>query len=65
MSRAFTDAKRPITKKLLQSINFKALLNCIELEKLIMQASVEYQSYKPNSDIVNPEWHSSLELLSR
>lgn len=65
MSRAFKDAKRPITKKLLQSINFKALLNCIELEKLIMQASVEYQRYKPNSDIVNPEWHSSLELLSR
>ncbi len=30
-----------------------------------MQASVEYQRYKPNSDIVNPEWHSSLELLSR
>ncbi|WP_219724610.1 hypothetical protein [Fischerella thermalis] len=50
---------------LLVSINFKALLNCIQLEKLIMQASVEYQSYKPNSDIVNLEWHSSLELLSR
>ncbi len=65
MSKAFADAKRPITKKLLQSINFKALLSCIELEKLIMQASVEYQRYKPNSDIVNPEWHSSLELLSR
>ena len=49
-SITFLDAKRPITKKLLQSISFDALLNSIPQEQLINQAAREYQCYNPYSD---------------
>ena len=49
-STTFLDAKRPITKKLLQSISFDALLNSIPQEQLINQAAREYQCYNPYSD---------------
>ncbi|MFH7025289.1 MAG: hypothetical protein ACHBN1_07775 [Heteroscytonema crispum UTEX LB 1556] len=60
-SRTFLDAKRPITKKLLQCINLKALLNCMEPEELIIQASAEYERLKTNSDEQKLKWSSSLE----
>ncbi|MGB3654688.1 MAG: SAM-dependent methyltransferase [Rivularia sp. (in: cyanobacteria)] len=62
-SITFLDAKRPITKKLLQSIDFDALLNHIPQEQLIKRAS-EYQSCKLYSD-KKLEWLSALELLSK
>ena len=62
-SITFLDAKRPITKKLLQSIDFDALLNHIPQEQLIKRAS-EYQSCKLYSD-KKLEWLSTLELLSK
>ncbi len=62
-SITFLDAKRPITKKLLQSICFEELLNHIPQEQLIKQANSEYQLTKPCSD-KQLEWLSALELLS-
>lgn len=50
-SITFLDAKRPITKKLLQSIDLDALLKSISQEQLIKQATSEYQRFKLNSDI--------------
>ncbi|MGB3637230.1 MAG: SAM-dependent methyltransferase [Rivularia sp. (in: cyanobacteria)] len=63
-SITFLDAKRPITKKLLQSISFDALLNNIPQEQLIKQATWEYQDSKPDSK-KKIEWFSALELLSK
>ncbi|NJO29262.1 MAG: hypothetical protein HC874_18265 [Richelia sp. SL_2_1] len=63
-SITFLDAKRPITKKLLQSINFNALLNNIPQQQLINQATWEYQRFKPYSD-QKLEWLSTLELLCK
>ncbi|MBV6621841.1 MAG: SAM-dependent methyltransferase [Rivularia sp. (in: Bacteria)] len=63
-SITFLDAKRPITKKLLQSIDFDALLNHIPKEKLIKQAIYEYQNLKINSDN-KLDWLSALNLLSK
>ena len=63
-SITFLDAKRPITKKILQSINFDALLNSISQEKLIKQSISEYQRFKAYSD-QKIEWLSALELLSK
>ncbi|WP_414619706.1 SAM-dependent methyltransferase [Calothrix sp. CCY 0018] len=60
----FLDAKRPITKKLLQSIDLDALLNNIPQEQLIEQAISEYQRFKAYSDR-KIEWLSTLELLSK
>ena len=59
----FLDAKRPITKKLLQSIYFDALLNHVPQEQLIKRAASEYQRSVPYSD-KKLEWLSTLELLS-
>ncbi len=61
-SITFLDAKRPITKKLLQSISFDALLNHISQEQLIKEAS-EYQNCIYSDKKL--EWLSALELLSR
>ncbi|MEL7246707.1 MAG: SAM-dependent methyltransferase, partial [Cyanobacteria bacterium J06573_2] len=63
-SITFLDAKRPITKKLLQSIDFDALINNIPQKKLIKQATWEYQHFKVNSD-KKIEWLSAFELLSK
>ncbi|MEM6403419.1 MAG: SAM-dependent methyltransferase [Cyanobacteria bacterium P01_D01_bin.116] len=63
-SITFSDAKRPITKNLLQTINFQALLNYIPQSQLINQSNFEYNRYNPNSDTKESEWLSVLKLLS-
>ncbi|AFY53258.1 hypothetical protein Riv7116_0668 [Rivularia sp. PCC 7116] len=63
-SITFLDAKRPITKKLLQSINLDALLNSIPQKQLIKQATSEYQRFKAYSD-KKIGWLSTLKLLSK
>lgn len=60
-SRMFTDAKRPITKKLLQSIDLKALLNKIEIQVVLREAEVEFK--KLTNTTSKPAWPSSLEEL--
>jgi hypothetical protein len=63
-SITFLDAKRPITKILLQSIDLDALLNHIPQEQLIKRATSEYQSSLTNSD-KELKWLSALELLTK
>ncbi len=60
----FSDAKRPITKKLLQRINVHALLNKIGWEMLLKQAEVEYQKLIVDHPI-KPEWSTSFSKISR
>ena len=63
-STTFLDAKRPITKKLLQSIDFNALINHIPQEQLVKQANCEYQRFQPYSD-KKIDWLSALESLPK
>ena len=63
-SITFIDAKRPITKNILQSINIKTLLDYIPQNQLINQANYEYRRTKLNSEKTKLEWLSALELLS-
>lgn len=62
-SHIFVDAKRPITKKLLQRIDLKALLNHVQIEPLLIQANTEFQRFRNQSDRLAPLWSSSLDEL--
>ncbi len=61
-SRLFSDAKRPITKKLLQRIDLKAIFDRIELQSLLSGAEVELAKLGNFAEI-KPVWPSSLEEL--
>ena len=57
----FDDAKRPITKKLLQRIDLKAILENIEIELLLSQAKIEFErSYCDRSLYLQPKWPVSI-----
>ena len=60
-SRLFADAKRPITKKLLQRIDLKALLNRVDKQLLLSQADVEFERLFSVEYQQKPAWPSSLE----
>ncbi len=62
-SRFFSDAKRPITKKLLQRIDLKALFDRIELQSLLSGAEVEFERLATAAGKQKPAWPSSLEEL--
>lgn len=63
-SRIFLDAKRPITKKLLQILDLKAILDRLESKELLLQASAEFEQLKTALNQNKPSWPSSLgELL--
>ena len=63
-STTFLDAKRPITKKLLQSIDLNALISHIPQQQLIKQAIWEYQRFKSYSN-KKIDWLSALESLPK
>lgn len=62
-SRIFLDAKRPITKKLLQCINLQALLDHTEPKMLLLQDNPELERVKASLDNQVLTWPSSLEEL--
>jgi hypothetical protein len=62
-SRLFSDAKRPITKRLLQHIDLKALLHKVERQSLLFQAEVEFDSLTSVEGKPRAAWPSSLEEL--
>jgi hypothetical protein len=60
-SLVFWDSKRPITKKVLQRINLKALLNRIDRAALLARADVELNRLKGNPDQRHISWPADLE----
>jgi len=57
----FKDAKRPITKKLLQRINLTAILENIDKELLLSQAKIEFELlHSDRSCYPQPQWPGSL-----
>jgi hypothetical protein len=62
-SAMFTDAKRPVTKKLLQRIDLIALLNRIDRTLLIDQAEREIEKWAGSAAQSNYHWPKNLESL--
>lgn len=61
LSCSFSDAKRPVTKKLLGRINLKALLDRIDIQSLLSQANVEFERLETRVGQQTPEWPLSLD----
>ena len=62
-SIAFRGSKRPITKKLLQRIDIKALLKHVERPTLLERAEIEFDNLQTSIGNEKPIWPSSLEEL--
>jgi hypothetical protein len=62
-SIVFWDAKRPITKKLLQRINLKALLKLVDKEVLLEQANRVLHALEPAHHTHSGHWPENVEDL--
>lgn len=62
-SAMFTDAKRPVTKKLLQRIDLNALLSRIDSASLIADAQVEIEKWGVVTEKLNYCWPNELKTL--
>ncbi|MDZ4784905.1 MAG: SAM-dependent methyltransferase [bacterium] len=62
-SQLFSDAKRPITKKLLQRLNLKEVYDRIEFKSLLSQANIEFERLTTITSKQKAIWPSSLEEL--
>ncbi len=60
-ARFFPDAKRPITKKLLQCIDIKKILFLADKQSLLAQAQIEFDRLVEGKQ--KPAWPSLLEQL--
>lgn len=60
-SIVFWDAKRPITKKLLQRIDLKALLKSVDKKVLIAQAKNVLRHIAPSKDVNSIAWLEKIE----
>jgi hypothetical protein len=59
-SLTFTDSKRPVTKKLLQRIDLKAVLGCTDRETLLAHADNEMKQLCGHS---SPSWPVDLQTF--
>ena len=62
-SAMFTDAKRPVTKKLLQRVDLKALLNRIDQIFLVAEAEREIEKWVGVAAKSDCDWPKNLESL--
>lgn len=62
-SAMFTDAKRPVTKKLLQRIDLTALLNRVDQTSLVAEAEGEIEKWQGHPAQLNCRWPKKLETL--